>query len=153
WRVEAKPITGYWGVVKDRLLSFAMVLCVAFLLMVSMILTTILSALRHWAEIPVISSHSIDFAVSSLVITLLFALIFKYLPDAEIVWKDVWIGALVTAVLFTIGKFLLGLYVGFSAISSAYGAAGSVIVFLLWTYYSSMILFFGAEFTHVYAEQ
>lgn len=149
WGVEPKPELGIWGVITERLLSFAMVLCIAFLLLVSMILTAILSALPNWFRMPM-SSGWIDFAVSSLVITMLFMMIFKYLPDARILWSDVWLGALVTALLFTVGKYLLGLYLANAAIESAYGAAGSIVVFLLWTYYSSLILFFGAEFTHVY---
>lgn len=151
WEVKAKPGLGVWGLICDRILSFAMVLSIAFLLLVSMVLTALLSAMRQWTAIPVVSSQTIDFVVSSSIITLLFMLIFKYLPDAEVLWKDVWAGALMAALLFTIGKYLLGFYLGSAAIASAYGAAASVIVFLLWTYYSSMILFFGAELTYARA--
>src|SRR6185369_81448 len=98
-------------------------------------------------------AHIFDFAVSFAVITLLFAMIFKYLPDVRIPWSKVWVGAVGTALLFTLGKYLLGLYLGKQSTASAYGAAGSVIVILMWVYYASVILFFGAEFTQVYAKQ
>ena len=152
WGVEPKPGLGIWGVIQDRALSFAMVLTIAFMLLVSMVLSTVLSALGHWVAIPAAPAQMTDFVISTFVITILFMMIFKYLPDAEVQWKDVWVGAIVTALLFTLGKYMIGLYLGSAAIASAYGAAGSLVVFLLWTYYSSQILFFGAQFTQVYAQ-
>lgn len=152
WHVEARPDLGITGLIKTRILSFVMVLSCALLLLVSMILTALLSSLGHLMAISVMWAQVTDAAVSSIVITLMFMGIFKFLPDAEIQWKDVWIGALVSATLFTVGKYLVGLYFAKTAIASAYGAVGSLVVFLLWTYYSSLILFFGAEFTHASAQ-
>lgn len=153
WDVEPKPDRSFWMTVKDRLLSFGMVLGVAFLLLVSFILSAVLSALGSLGQswLPGIDWiwQLVNFVVSFGVITLLFAAIYKVLPDAEIAWRHVWIGAAVTALLFTVGKTLLGWYLANAG--SAYGAAGSLIVFLLWVYYSAQILFFGAEFTQVYA--
>ena len=151
WGVEEKPGRGIWNLCKDRALSFAMVLIIGFLLLVSMILSMVLSAIHHWMAIPLLSARVTDTLISLVVITLLLMVIFKYLPDAAIRWRDVWFGALVTALLFTFGKYLIGLYLRYAAISSAYGAAGSLVVFLLWTFYSAQILFFGVEFTQVYA--
>lgn len=153
WDVEPKPDRSFWMTIKDRLLSFGMVLGVAFMLLVSFILSAVLSALGSLGQswLPGIDWiwQLVNFAVSFGVITLLFAAIYKVLPDAEIAWRHVWIGAAVTALLFTVGKTLLGWYLANAG--SAYGAAGSLIVFLLWVYYSAQILFFGAEFTQVYA--
>lgn len=153
WNVEPDPERGVMGLVKDRLLSFGMVLGIGFLLLVSLILSAVLSAIAgsfsdlipgfDWVW------QLLNYVISFAVTTLLFALIFKVLPDVEIAWRDVWIGAVITAVLFTVGQFALSLYLGNQG--SAYGVAGSVVVFLLWVYYSAQILFFGAEFTQVYA--
>ncbi len=156
WGVKPKPNRGLIkGMIQDRLLSFTMVLGTGFLLLVSLVLSTALSAaVRYFGGMIPFSAtvlEGVNFFVSFFVITLLFAYIFKYLPDAEIDWGDVWIGALMTSLLFVIGKFLLGLYLGNSAIGSTYGAAGSVIIVLIWIYYSAQILFFGAEFTKVFA--
>lgn len=156
WEVKPKPGRGIKGVLKDRFLSMTMVLGIGFLLLVSMVLSAALSALsgvmgEAFGMSPVIA-HSLHLIVSFLVITLLFAMIFKILPDATVKWNDVWSGALFTSALFTLGKFLLGFYLGRAATASAYGAAGSVVIVLLWVYYSSIILFFGAEFTQVYAK-
>ena len=151
WGVEVKPSRGPGILIKDRVLSFVMVLVIGFLLLASMVLSTILSSIGRWMVIPNPSARITDFFISLIVITLLIMLIFKYLPDAKIRWSDVWIGALVTALLFKLGKYLIGLYLRYAANSSAYGAAGSLVVFLLWTFYSAQILFFGAEFTQVYA--
>jgi membrane protein len=133
------------------------VLVIGFLLLVSLLLTAVLSALSKWMAdlIPGIPFlwQALDFLVSFGIITLLFAMIYKVLPDVKIAWGDVWVGAAITALLFVIGKILLGLYLGFSAPGSAYGAAGSLVVLLLWVYYSSQILFFGAEITQVYARR
>lgn len=155
WEVQPKPGRGAWGFIRDRFLSFTMVLGIGFLLLVSMVLSTVLAAfagtLNRVLPIPEAAIHLLNFVVSFGVITLLFALIFKYLPDVKIQWRDVWIGAAGTALLFTIGKFLLSLYLGRQSTASAYGAAGSIVVLLLWFYYAALILFFGAEFTQVYA--
>jgi membrane protein len=132
-----------------------MVLGIAFLLLVSLVVSTALSAImKMFGDLipgPDAIAHVVDLGVSLGVITVLFALIFKYLSDVRIRWKDVWLGAFVTAVLFTIGKYAIGMYLGHAALSSSYGAAASVIVVMLWAYYSSQILFFGAEFIEVYA--
>ncbi len=157
WRVQPKPGRGLWGVIHDRFLSFAMVLGVAFLLLVSLVISTVLTALgtllnqlpeaMHWI------AQGLNIGVSFLVITLLFAMIFRVLPDVKISWWDVWLGALVTAALFTVGKTAIGLYLGRSAMASSYGVAGSFVVFLVWVYYSAQILYFGAEVTKVYANR
>jgi len=157
WEVKAKPGAGIWGLVRQRFLSFSMILGIGFLLLVSLALSTALGALAGMLNnmIPMgdLVAHAIDFIVSFGVVTLLFAMIFKYLPDVRIPWSKVWIGAIVTALLFTLGKYLLGLYLGRASTSSAYGAAGSVIVILMWVYYASVIVLAGAEFTQVYAKR
>lgn len=155
WNVAPKPGRGVMGLVRDRLLSFGLVLGIGFLLLVSLILSAALSAITssfsQWLPgIPWLW-QLLNYVVSLAVTALLFALIFKVLPDIKNAWKDVWIGGLITALLFTIGQFALSLYLGNQG--SAYGVAGSVVVFLLWVYYSAQILFFGAEFTQVYATQ
>jgi membrane protein len=155
WDIEPKPKRGLWAAVKDRFFSFSMVLGTGFLLLVSLVISAALTAIGNivmgmmpgWQVV----TQIINFMISFGVITILFALIFKYVPDAEIAWADVWIGAAVTALLFTIGKALISLYIGYSSLSSTYGAAASLAVILLWVYYSAQILFFGAEFTQVYA--
>jgi membrane protein len=156
WEVKPKPGRGVIGFIRDRFLSFAMILGIGFLLLVSMALTTILSAMTgavgNMMSIAGLLAQVMNFVVSFVVITLLFAAIFKVLPDVQVEWRDVWVGAIGTALLFTVGKSLLGLYLGREATASAYGAAGSVVVVLMWFYYSSLILFFGAEFTQVYAK-
>jgi membrane protein len=155
WHVAPKPGRGVWGLLRDRFLSFGMVLGVGFLLLISLVVSTVLSALGAFAtgHLPAIAPllQAVGFVVSFAVITALFAMIFRFLPDARVDWKDVWVGALATALLFTIGKTLIGLYLGRATVSSSYGAAGSLIVVLLWVYYSAQILFFGAEFTKVWA--
>lgn len=155
WEVAPKPNRGIMGIIKDRFLSFTMVLGISFLLLVSLVVSAMLSAVNGWMTDMLggltILAQILNFVVSTGVITLIFAMIFKILPDVEIAWGDVWIGALVTALLFNIGKSLIGLYLGNSAAASAYGAAGSLVILLLWVYYSAQILFLGAEFTQVYA--
>jgi membrane protein len=125
--------------------------------LVSLVMSAALAGLGGWLEqilpIPAIALQALNFAISFAVTALLFALIYKVLPDATIRWKDVWIGGLVTALLFSIGRLLIGLYLGRSSVTSSYGAAGSFVVILLWIYYSSQILFFGAEFTQVFANR
>lgn len=157
WDVAPKPDRGWLAIVKDRFLSFTMVLGTCFLLLVSLVVSSALAALATlWTPQALPGGtylwQGLNNAVSLGVITLLFAAIYKVLPDAKIAWRDVWTGALVTALLFTIGKFLLGIYLGHSGVTSGYGAAGSLVLILLWVYYSSLILLFGAEFTRVYAE-
>jgi membrane protein len=155
WEVKARPGRGILGTIKDRLLSFTMVLTVGFLLLVSLLLSTALVAVGEWvsglAPDAVWLASIISFVISFGVISLLFALIFKTIPDVKIAWRDVWPGAVVTALLFNLGKWAIGAYLARSAPASAYGAAGSLIVVLLWVYYSAQILFLGAEFTQVYA--
>jgi membrane protein len=157
WDVQPKPGRGIGGVVKDRFLSFTLVLGLCFLLLVSLVISAALSILNGYFSSLLggagILAQVINFIISTAVITLIFAMIFKILPDVEIRWGDVWIGAVVTALLFSIGKGALGLYLGRSAAASAYGAAGSLVVLLLWVYYSAQILFLGAEFTQVYARR
>jgi membrane protein len=157
WDVKQKPGQGIKGFLLNRVLSFAMVFGIGFLLLVSMVLRAALAALGKYmtALMPGMQfvAQFLNLAVSFGIITLLFAMIFKLLPDVKIAWKDVWVGAVFTALLFTIGKFGLGMYLGKSAVSSAYGAAGSLVVVLLWVYWSSQILFFGAELTQVYANE
>lgn len=157
WGVAPKPGRGILGVVKDRFMSFAMVVGIGFLLLVSLLLSAALAALgkffSHLLPVPEGVLHALNFLLSFLVITLLFAMMYKVLPDVKIVWRDVWIGAAMTALLFTLGKFLIGLYLGKSGVASAYGAAGSLVLILLWVYYSSQILLFGAELTYAYANK
>jgi membrane protein len=156
WEVKRKPGLGIWLIVKTQLLAFAVVVGTGFLLLVSLLLTAVLTALTHWfaqwLPVPVWTAYLLDLLVSFLVITFLFALIFKLLPDVTVGWKDVWIGAVFTAVLFMIGKSLIGAYIGSASVGSIYGAAGSLVVVLVWTYYSSQILFFGAELIRAYAK-
>lgn len=156
WDVVAKPGHGIKGFITTRLLSFGVVLVMGFLLLVSLVLSALLSALDTLTSgvspLTQFFFQVLNIIVSVGIITLLFAMIFRYLPDVEIAWRDVWVGAAITAVLFTLGKFGIGLYLGNSGTASTYGAAGSLVVLLLWVYYSAQILFFGAEFTQVYAK-
>ena len=157
WGVRRAPGRGLRNFIKDRLLSFALIVGIGFLLLVSLVLSAGLSALDKFMVglLPVEETiwQGINFVVSFGVITLLFAMIFKVLPDVKIAWRDVWIGAIITALLFNLGKLLLGLYLGRSSVSSAYGAAGSLVIVLLWVYYSAQILFFGAKFTQIYSNR
>ena len=155
WGVESKEGRGIWGLIKDRFISFAALLGTAFLLLVSLVLSAGLAAFGKWFEgwlpVPEFVLQGLEFIISFAVITGLFAMIFKVLPDARMAWSDVWVGAALTSVLFTLGKFAIGLYLGKSDVGSAYGAAGSLVILLVWVYYSAQILLFGAEFTQVYA--
>lgn len=157
WRVRRKPGQGLRNFIKDRLLSFALIVGIGFLLLVSLVLSAGLAALGNFMTGLLPAQETlwqwINFGVSFGVITLLFAMIFKVLPDVKIVWRDVWIGALLTALLFNLGKYLLGMYLGRSSVTSAYGAAGSLVIVLLWVYYSAQILFFGAKFTQIYSNR
>lgn len=157
WGVEPKEGRGVWGFIKDRFLSFVAVLGTGFLLLVSLIFSSALAAFGKWfgglLPLPEAVLQLMNFAFSFLVVTGLFALIFKVLPDAKVAWRDVWIGAALTSALFTIGKFALGVYLGKSNVASAYGATGSLVLVLLWVYYSAQILLYGAEFTQVYANR
>ncbi|HEX4043347.1 MAG TPA: YihY/virulence factor BrkB family protein [Xanthobacteraceae bacterium] len=150
WEVDAKKISGAWQFVRAYLVSLAAVLALGFLLLVSLLLTAGLSAASRYLG----AATSLQFAgslVSLLAITCIFAMMFKWLPDTDVEWRDVWLGAAITAALFEIGKFLIGLYIGRLALDSTYGAAASIVVLLIWVYYSSQIVLLGAEFTHVYA--
>ena len=155
WGVKAKPGGGIWGFLRSRFLSFAMVGGICFLLLVSLALESVLKAFSHYVQsvLPggIVIALATYWVFDLAVVILLFAIIFKFLPDAEIRWRDVWIGAGMTAIFFAIGKWALGLYLGSGSAASAYGAASSLITLLLWVYYSSQILLFGAEFTQVYA--
>ncbi len=156
WEVQPKPGRGIWGMIKDRFFSFAMVLGTGFLLLVSLLVSTGLAAtgklVAGEAYGQTLMWRGISFVAAFGVTTLLFALIFKVLPDAKVRWKDVWIGAVVTAGLFSLGRFLISWYLGQAATESTYGAAGSLVALLIWIYYSTQILFLGAEFTQVYAQ-
>jgi membrane protein len=155
WGVKPKPGGGLMGFIRTRFLSFAMVGGVCFLLLASLTVETVLRGLSDYLKSVMPGGHILALALFLIfdlaVILLLFAMIFRYLPDAKIAWRDVWVGATLTAVLFALGKFVLGLYLGSGAAGSAYGAASSLITLLLWIYYAAQILLFGAEFTQVYA--
>ncbi len=155
WEVEPPPGAGILGMIKGRLASFSMILVIGFLLLVSLALSAALAAFDQWlAGLFPGADLLLEFAnvlLSFGIVTLLFAMIFKILPDAKIQWSDVWVGAAFTSVLFVVGKFLIGLYLGNTGAGSVYGAASSLVIILLWVYYSSQLLFFGAEFTQVYA--
>lgn len=158
WEVKPQPKQMILKFIKDRVFSFGLILVVGFLLLVSLVLSAAMSAVSSWvatylSEGVLIVFRIFDFVVSFGIVTLLFAAIYKFLPDAKIKWRDVWIGAMMTAVLFVIAKFALGLYFGNSDPGSTYGAAGSIILIMLWVSYSGMILLFGAEFTQVYANR
>lgn len=157
WGVKAKPGLGIWGFLRARFISFAMVAWVCFLLLVTLVIEAALKGFSHYVQAYLPGGLGVamtvyvvfDFAI----VVLLFAMIFKFLPDAKIRWSDVWIGAAITALFFGLGKWALGLYLGSGTAASAYGAASSLITLLLWIYYSSQILLFGAEFTQVYSDQ
>jgi len=154
WKVDVNASRSLvWSFVKERLLSLAMVLAVGFLLLVSLVVNAALSAagesVRRAAGDASVLHRTLYALVSLAVVTLLFALIFKVLPDAPVTWRDVWFGAAATAALFTLGKQVIGLYLGRAGIGSAYGAAGSLVVLTVWVYYASMIVFFGAELTYI----
>ena len=157
WGVKAKPAQGIFGFLRARFLSFAMVAGICFLLLVSLAIEALLKGFSHYVQSVLAGGIVVAVGVYLIfdlaAVILLFAMIFKFLPDVSIQWRDVWVGAAMTAILFGIGKWLLGFYLGSGAAGSAYGAASSLITLLLWVYYSSQILLFGAEFTQVYAQQ
>lgn len=157
WEVQPKPGRGVKGLLRDRVLSFGMLLGIGFLLLVSLAVSAALSAFSTFMgnHVPgfYYFAQLLNFILSVSVQTVLFAMTYKFLPDVKLAWRDVWVGAFATSVLFTLGKFLLGFYIGSSSVTSGYGAAGSVAVLLLWVYYSTQILLLGAEFTQVYAER
>jgi len=161
WEGKEEKTKGFFQSIKkvvvDRFLSFTMILGIGFLLLVSLVVSAGLSATQEMLDntfpVPEFILQAINLIVSIGVITVLFALIYKFLPDVEIAWRDVWMGAFVTALFFSLGKLVIGLYLGNSAIASSFGAAGSLALLLVWIYYSAQILFFGAEFTQVYANK
>jgi membrane protein len=157
WRVKAKPKKGWLKLIKDRLLSGSIIIGLGFLLIVSLIINGIVLTLSdmlhsYFPDITVLLLNIINVVISFIVITTLFGVIFKVLPDAKIAWRDVRAGAFFTACLFMLGRYLIGLYIETTAAGSPYGAAGSIIVILLWVYYTAAILYIGAEFTRVYAD-
>jgi membrane protein len=156
WRTPASKVDqGLWSVVRDRLLSFGLVLGVGFLLLVSLIISAALESVRTWLGAFIADWHALvvgfDVALGFTIATILFAMIYKYVPREQITWGDVWVGALVTATLFSLGKLIIVVYLGRVAFASAYGAAGSLLVLMLWVYYSAQIFLLGAEFTYAYA--
>ncbi len=158
WNVQTAPSgSAVWSLIRSRLLSLMLVLVLGLLLLVSLAVSTLLATLhRYLAGLTPAGGgvwRVVEFMVSSAAIAILIAVIFKVLPDARIAWHDVWFGAVVTSMLFVVGKFLIGLYLNHASIASSYGAAGSVVVFLLWVYYSSLIILFGAQLTQTYARR
>ncbi len=155
WGVAPRPHAGLHTFIRNRVVSFAMLLAVAFLLLASLVVQVVIEAVITYLGSALPFSATVvqgaNFFASLAIVTVLFALIFKVLPDAQIAWRDVWIGAMLTSLLFLIGRFALSIYLAHSAVADVYGAAGSLILVLLWIYYSAQILFFGAEFTKVYA--
>ena len=154
WEVQSPAGKGIWGFARTYILSLAGVMALGFLLLISMLVTTALSAGGKFFApyLPEAAFQAVSFVVSFGVISLLFAMMFKWLPDTKIRWRDVWIGAIATAALFEIGKFLIGLYIGKQGLESTYGAAASIVIVLIWVYYSAQIVLLGAEFTNVYAK-
>ncbi|BCA56041.1 Ribonuclease BN [Nitrospira sp. KM1] len=155
WRIPPKEGGGLWGLIRDRFFSFLTVIGSGFLLLVSLILSVAVAALGKWfghlLPFPEFLLETFNLLLSFSVITFLFALIFKILPDTTLAWRDVWLGAMISAGLFSIGKFAIGMYIGKTEVGSAYGAAGSLVIVLVWVYYSAQILLYGVELTKVYA--
>lgn len=156
WKVKVVVAKGIYPIIKARLFSFGLIMAIAFLLLISLVVSSVIAAMSNWikvdtSEFMVVVFEVVNFILSLVIISVLFALMFKILPDAKIEWKHVWLGALFTGILFTLGKTGLAFYFGKANPASGYGAAGSVILLLLWVSYSSLILFFGAEFTAAYA--
>ncbi len=156
WKVQPKPNRAWLTIIKERFVSFTMVLGTGFLLLVSLVIDTVLTALSDYAAHVLPGAwvwQVVNQVVSFAFIAGVFVLIYKVVPDVKVAWRDVWVGAVLAAVLFTLGKYLLGLYLGRASTTSAYGAAGSLVAFLIWVYYSAQILLFGAEFSRVYARK
>lgn len=157
WEVKVRSSSGWRRLIRDRLFSLALVLAIGFLLLVSLVVTTFLSAVTtyfsEYYQISGIIWQTVDGAVSFVFVAVLFGLIYKILPDVQLTWRDVAIGATITSLLFTLGKFLIGFYLGHATIASTYGAAGSFVTLLVWVYYSAVIFFYGAEITKVYASR
>lgn len=157
WRVKPGAGRGIQGLLRDRLLSFSLVVFMGLLLIASLAATTAVTAMAETlaAYLPFSSAaiQALNFALSLAATALLFAVLFKFLPDGKVRWSDLWVGAFATALLFSIGRFLIGLYLARGSVSSPYGAAGSLVVLMLWIYYSSQVLFYGAEFTRVFSER
>jgi membrane protein len=157
WGVVVKPGRPFFTLLRDRFFSFSIVLAIGFLLLVSLVISVLLAALGIYMsgrfQLPPAVWQAWDFSISFVVVSCLFAMIFKLLPNVRIGWRDVWLGAVGTAFLFTLGKFVIGYYLATSSIASSFGAAGSVVIVLIWIYYSACILFFGAEITKGYARQ
>ena len=156
WGLKAKPKRGLWKILRNRFLSFSVVVSLGFLLLVSLAVSTIIEGLSDrlkssFPDVAVVIFYILNLLISFLVITALFALIFKVLPDARTKWKDIWPGALASGILFMIGKFAISFYIGKSNVGSTYGAAGSLVILLLWVYYSAMILYLGAEFARAWS--
>lgn len=155
WGVQPSPDKFWWSLLMTRIISFGVVLSIGFLLLISLLvsaaITTVSTTLSLQLPGGSTTWYYIDTITSLIVITLLFILLFRYLPDVRIAWRDVWVGAVITAVLFTLGKRLIGYYLGHSAVTSVYGAAGSLVALLFWIYYSALIIFFGAEIAQVYS--
>jgi membrane protein len=155
WGVRPAVGCGLKGMIRYRFFSFALVMGIGFLLIVSLLFSALIALLGKFLggflPVPELLLHLANLAISWVAVTALFALLYKFVPDVKIEWRDVWIGAAVTSFLFSVGKFLIGLYLGKASVGSAYGAAGSLVVFLVWVYYSAQIFFLGAEFTHVFA--
>ena len=157
WSIRAKPKRGWVRFLFTRLISFSMVVGIGFLLMVSLVLSALLSLMDHWINTHIVSFAWLAFIISNMItmgaVLLLFAVVFKVLPDADLKWRDVFVGAMFTGIMFLIGKSLINLYLSRSTTVSAYGAAGAVVLIILWVYYSAIILYFGAEFTKVYTNE
>lgn len=156
WEVEDPPDAGWWWYVRTYLISFAGILALGLLLAISLVISTGLAAFGAWIGIPAAENlfwQTVNFVLSLAALSAIFAMLFKYFPDAPVRWSDVWPGALATAVLFESGKLAISLYIGTQGLESTYGAAASFVVLLIWVYYSAQIVLFGAELTHVYAKR
>jgi membrane protein len=153
WKVKAPKASGAWNFIRTRLLSFGLVVTIGFLLLVSLVVSAVLSYIgsQLLGEGGAAILHALEIVASVGVMTVLFAAVYKVLPSVNLAWRDVWVGAAVTAVLFTIGKFLIGLYLGKSSVASSFGAAGTLVVTIVWVYYSAQIFFLGAEYTREYS--
>ena len=156
WGLKPKPKRGWLKMIKNRVLSFSVIISLGFLLVVSLGVTTLIDSFSagiraHFPDVTIVVFYIVNLLITLVVITSIFAVIFKVLPDAEIKWRDVLSGAITTGVLFMLGKFAISFYISKSNVGSTYGAAGSLVILLLWVYYSAIILYFGAEFTKAYA--